>query len=101
MTETASANTVSVSILDRDYLVACPPEEREALHAAARLLDSRLRELRQHSRSATLERLAIMVALNLAHEQQQHKSRADSMSGGVGQELTRMLQRLDHVLADT
>ena len=32
-------NTASVSILDRDYLVACPPGEREALHAAARLLD--------------------------------------------------------------
>jgi cell division protein ZapA len=93
-------NTASVSILDRDYLVACPPGEREALHAAARLLDSRLREMRQSARSATLERLAIMVALNLAHEQQQHKSRADSVSGDVGQEIARMLSRVEQVLAD-
>lgn len=94
-------NTVSVSILDRDYLVGCPPGERDALLGAARLVDSRLRELRQNARSATLERLAIMVALNLAHEQQRHKSRADSVSGDVGQELARMVQRLDAVLADT
>jgi cell division protein ZapA len=93
-------NTASVSILDRDYLVACPPGEREALHAAARLLDLRLRDMRQSARSATLERLAIMVALNLAHEQQQHKSRADSVSGDVGQEIARMLGRVEQVLAD-
>lgn len=93
-------STASVSILDRDYLVACPPGEREALLAAARLLDSRLREMRQSARSATLERLAIMVALNLAHEQQQHKSRADSVSGDVGQEIARMLSRVEQVLAD-
>lgn len=99
MSESAG-NTVTVRILDREYLVACPPGEQEALHSAARLLDSRLRELRQHSRSATLERLAIMVALNLAHEQQQHKSRAEAVTGGVGQELSRLVQRLDRVLAD-
>ena len=95
------SDNVSVSILDREYLVACPPGEQEALHAAARLLDSRLRELRQHSRSATLERLAIMAALNLAHEQQQHKSRADTVSGSVGQDIARMIQRLDTVLAES
>ena len=95
------SDTVSVSILDRDYLVACPPDEREALHAAARLLDSRLRELRQQSRSATLERLAIMVALNLAHEQQQYKVRADSVSTGAAQEISRLIHRLDGVLAES
>lgn len=96
----ASANTVSVRIVDRDYLVACPPGEREALHAAARLLDARLRAMREHNRTATLERLAIMAALNLAHEQQQQRSRAESVTGSVGQELSRLVQRLDGVLAE-
>ena len=96
----APANTVSVSILDRDYLVACPPDERDALLAAARLLDTRLRDMRQHNRSATLERLAIMAALNLAHERQQHSARADAVSGGVGQELSHLLQRMERVLGE-
>jgi cell division protein ZapA len=95
------SDTVSVSILDRDYLVACPPDEREALHAAARLLDSRLRDLRQHSRSATLERLAIMVALNLAHEQQHHKVRADTVSTSATQDISRLISRIDGVLAES
>lgn len=95
------SDTVNVSILDRDYLVACPPGERDALHAAARLLDSRLREMRQHNRSATLEKMAIMVALNLAHEQQQHRARAESVTGDVGVELTRLVRRLDGVLEET
>jgi cell division protein ZapA len=93
-------DTVSVSILDRDYLVACPPGEREALHAAARLLDSRLREMRQHNRSATLEKMAIMVALNLAHEQQQQRARAESVTGDVGQELARLVRRIDGALEE-
>lgn len=93
-------STVSVRIVDRDYLVACPPGEREALHAAARLLDERLRAMREHNRTATLERLAIMAALNLAHEQQQQRSRAEAVTGGVGQELARLLQRVEGVLAE-
>ncbi|MDZ3822490.1 MAG: cell division protein ZapA [Pseudoxanthomonas sp.] len=96
----SEANTVSVSILDRDYLVACPPDGRDALHAAARLLDGRLRELRRNARSATLERLAIMVALNLAHEQQQARSEADGVAGGIDRELRQLIGRLDAVLAD-
>ena len=50
--------------------------------------------------SATPLQLAIMAALNFAHEQQQHKSRADTVSGDVGQALARMLQRVDGLLAD-
>jgi cell division protein ZapA len=95
------SDNVSVRILDREYLVACPPGERDALLAAARLLDSRLREMREHSRSATLERLAIMAALNLAHEQQQHKNRAEMVSGSVGSEIARLIQRADSVLAES
>ena len=60
----SESSTVTVSILDRDYLVACPPDGRDALHAAARLLDGRLRELRRSARSATLERLAIICRVN-------------------------------------
>lgn len=95
------SDNVSVRILDREYLVACPPGERDALLAAARLLDTRLREMREHSRSATLERLAIMAALNLAHEQQQHKNRAETVSGSVGGEIARLIQRADSVLAES
>lgn len=64
-----SANEpVAVNILDREFLIACPDDERERLATAARDLDRRMREMRQSMRSATLDRCAILAALNVSHE---------------------------------
>ena len=59
--------TLDITLLGRTYSVACPPEERDALLEAAALLDTRMNELAKTTRS-TGERLAVMAALNLAHE---------------------------------
>ena len=67
-----SANEpVSVHILDREYTVGVAPEERSSLMAAAKLLDSRMREVRGSNRMAAVDRIAVLAALNLAHELQQ------------------------------
>ena len=54
----AVASPVSVSILDREYQVACPPDERPGLIAAAAYLDGKMREVRNAARSATADRIA-------------------------------------------
>ncbi len=59
---------VAVRLLDREYLVGCPPEERDGLLAAAALLDRQLRDVRSANRNATLDRVFVLAALNLAHE---------------------------------
>lgn len=59
---------VTVRILDRDYQVACPPEQRAALGLAANYLNARMREIRDAGRVSGTERIAVMAALNLAHE---------------------------------
>lgn len=65
----ANPNTqVSVRILDRDYQIACPPEEREALVRAADYLSQRMAEVRDSGRVVGMDRIAVMVALNLAHQ---------------------------------
>ena len=66
-----SADAVSIRVLDREYTVGVKPEERDSLLAAARLLDSRMREIRGNNRMVALDRLAVLAALNLAHELQQ------------------------------
>ena len=48
---------MGVRILDREYLVACPPEEREGLISAANLLDARMREIRSSNRMAGIDRI--------------------------------------------
>ncbi|MBS0199053.1 MAG: cell division protein ZapA, partial [Proteobacteria bacterium] len=57
--------------MDRDYSVGCEPEERDDLVAAARMLDQRMRDIRGNNRMAAIERVAVLAALNLAHELQQ------------------------------
>lgn len=59
---------ISVTILDREYQFTCPPEEREALREAARLLDARMREVKASGNLMALERIAVMTALNMSDE---------------------------------
>lgn len=59
---------VKVRILDHDYQVACPPEEREALLKAADYLSRNMAEVRDSGRVVGMDRIAVMVALNLAHQ---------------------------------
>ena len=61
-------NTVSVDILDKEYQVACPPNEELALANAARYLDQHMRDIRSTGKVIGLERVAIMAALNLSHQ---------------------------------
>ena len=61
-------NTVSVDILEKEYQVACPPNEEMALTQAARYLDQHMRDIRSTGKVMGLERVAIMAALNISHE---------------------------------
>ncbi len=69
MNATSSTNnsTIGLKILGKDYRVACTPENRESLGTAAALLNSKLTEITDRSKG-TSERLAVMAALDLAHE---------------------------------
>lgn len=91
---TANAQ-VTVRILDRDYHIACPPDERESLLKAADLLSQEMSEVRDSGRVVGMDRIAVMVALNLAHQYLQAKVERDAT---VSQSLER-IQRLRLTLA--
>lgn len=61
------STTIDIKIQGREYRVACAPEETDSLQAAAELLDARMNEIAEATKG-TGERLAVMAALNLAHE---------------------------------
>lgn len=91
--------TLSVSLLDKDYKIACPTDEQEALYRAARSLDARLRAIRDGGNVVGLERIAIMAALNLSYELQSANER--SASKGMDDELLQSLaDRMDQALKD-
>ncbi len=59
---------LDVRILERDYKLAVNPEEKPRLLDAVKLVDERMRAIRDSSRIASIERIAVMTALQLAHE---------------------------------
>lgn len=61
------SSTLDIKIQGREYRVACAPGEVDSLQAAATLLNERMAEIAKATKS-TGERLAVMTALNLAHE---------------------------------
>ncbi len=61
-------NFLDVKIMGREYRVACTPEEREALLSAVDLVDGKMREVAQRTKSTIAERVAVMAALHIAHE---------------------------------
>lgn len=71
---TLTTETVTVSILDKEYRVACVEDERAELQASARLLHERMAQIRAGGSVIGLERIAVMAALNIAHELIQAKA---------------------------
>ena len=97
MSETA--NPVAVNILDREFLVACTADERPGLLAAAAYLDGKMREVRGNTRTQGVDRIAVMAALNIAHELMQIKQRTDVDGGALAQHLQALRTKLDSALA--
>lgn len=95
----SEATPVAVSILDREFLIACTAEERPGLIAAAVYLDGKMREVRGNTRTQGLDRIAVMAALNIAHELMQSKQRADIDGGSLAQQLQTLRGKLDTALA--
>ena len=94
-----STNTepVNVRVLDREYTVGCTPDQRDGLLAAARLLDNRMREIRGTNKMAAVDRIAVLAALNMAHELLQSKHDVH-FERDVAHSLGMLNRRLDDLL---
>ena len=64
----SSSQAVSIKLLDKEYNISCPPDAEAELLASADFLNERMQEVKKSGRVLGLERIAIMTALNLAHE---------------------------------
>jgi cell division protein ZapA len=93
-----ATKTLEVKILDRELRIACPEEERGELLDAVAYLDKRMREIRDAGKIASVERIALMAALNITHELlgmkvgrgidlSDFKRRMDSMQAAIDQAL--------------
>ena len=63
-----ATKTLEIKILDRELRIACPEDQRSELLDAVAYLDKRMREIRDAGKIASVERIALMAALNITHE---------------------------------
>ncbi|HEX7417510.1 MAG TPA: cell division protein ZapA [Steroidobacteraceae bacterium] len=89
---------VSVRILDKEYFVACPYEERSALLDSAEYLNTKMREIRDSGKIVGVDRIAVMAALNVANELLQSRGREQQVEGNLGQRLRTMRERVESAL---
>jgi len=80
------ARSITVTILGREYQIACPPEEQERLMECADYLNERMTAIRKRGRSMGIERIAIMAALNIARDFLDNR---DAGGGGETDDSTR------------
>src|ERR1044071_4845860 len=94
-----SAKTVEVELLGRTYRVACSDGEREALMQAVAYLDTKMNEIRKAGKVMGAERIAVMAALNVAHELLSVKLGSGFDLGAAKQRLSALESRLDEAIA--
>ena len=89
---------ISVTILDREFQFACPPDQRKALEEAARYLDERMRTIKGEGRLMALERIAMMTALNLSDELLKLRKHEQYRQENVDNRIRMLADQLDDAL---
>jgi len=97
----STSEPVNIRVLDREYTIGVEPGERDSLMAAARLLDGKMREVRGSNRMAAVDRIAVLAALNLAHELQQLREQLQGSQHDARAIVEALQRKLDGALDAT
>ena len=93
-------NIIEVKILDRNYRVKCPSEKAQDLQEAARHVDEQMRKLRQSASAMSMDRIAVVTALNICNEllalQKQKNNAIDVMYGRI----QKLQERIENALGE-
>lgn len=87
-----------IHIMDKEYLVACPDNEREALFASAELLTEKMKEIRDTGKVVGADRIAVMAALNMAHELLEQKYNREEYQLTVSNRIRALQDKIDVAL---
>ena len=92
---TESNPPIKVHILGKEYQIVCSEDEEHDLLTAARYLDGKMRKIRDTGRVIGTERIAVMAALNIAHELIQTQYQNKLLSNGLGGRLSALHEKID------
>jgi len=89
---------VNVKILEKEYEVACPANERADLLDSAEMLNGKMREVRDSGKVAGLDRIAVMAALNLANDLLKARDQGEVLESAAKERLQAMRERVETAL---
>ena len=92
--------TVSVQILGKSFQVSCAVHETEQVTAAARLLDERMSEIHDTRKVLGFDRIAVMAALNIAHDYLASRDDHDRTADAAGDKVAELTERVTRALAE-
>jgi cell division protein ZapA len=95
-----TSKTINVTIMGREFCVACPDDEREELLQSVSYLDKKMREIRDSGKVIGSERVAIMAALNITHELLTTRIRGGFDMGEFKRRIDRMQELLDTAMPE-
>lgn len=95
-----AAEPITVRILEREYRVMCTPEMRRDLMESALFLDHQMREIRDGGRVSSMDKIAVMAALNLAEEVIKLRKSIEDRQEKIDHRISNLASRLDQVLPE-
>jgi len=96
----ADAKGLQINVMGREFRVACPDSEQKGLLEAVDYLNKKMNEIRDSGKVVGLERIAIMAALNIAHELLSTKVGGGFDIAEIKRRMAHMETVLDQVMAD-
>lgn len=98
MSEVAGTKAVTVTILDKEYLVSCTEEEHHDLIRSADYLDRKMREIRDNGKIIGSDRIAVMAALNISNELLARDSNASKIDTSVSKRIKGLESKIEDAL---
>jgi cell division protein ZapA len=92
--------SITVTLLGRDYQVACPPEEEEAFRRSVRHLDQQMELMRSRSTSLSYEKIAVLAALTATHDLLKLTSETNNTEIASVRELKQLEKKIDNALVN-
>ena len=91
-------DAIKVSILDKEYIVACPEGEEAALQASAKHLNDKMKEIRATGKVVGADRIAVIAGLNIAHEAIELGTGGSNQARSIVERLQQLNRRIEESL---
>lgn len=94
----SEVDTVSITILGREYQISCPPAEEEALRKSAKLLDKQMESVKSRGSTLAYEKVAVMAALNICHDLLQQNQQTEKSESSAQQNIEKLQEKIELAL---